>query len=97
MVNFDPIWSGEVHKVPFVEYYMPENVQIGKVKLLLGEVIDYKFKRACVAEFLAMMFFVVMCCGCAMVSLLLKQLCVLMDRFLVVYQGKVTDTRIFNC
>jgi len=35
----------------------------------LFEPIDYKFKRACVAECIAMFFFIVMCCGCAMVTL----------------------------
>jgi len=35
----------------------------------LWEPMDFKFWRACVAEFIAMMFFVVMCCGCAMVTL----------------------------
>lgn len=67
MGKFDPIWAPESHKIPYTEYYVPEHVTVGKVKLLLSEVIDYKFQRACVAEFLAMMFFVVMCCGCAMV------------------------------
>jgi MIP family channel proteins len=58
------------HKVPFFDYYLPEYVEFGKFKFLLGE--DYNnrnFKRACLAEFIAMMFFVVMCCGCAMVTL----------------------------
>lgn len=36
---------------------------------LYEAVIDYKFYRACAAEFIAMFFFVVMCCGCAMVTL----------------------------
>jgi glycerol uptake facilitator-like aquaporin len=33
------------------------------------EPINNKFLRACVAEFLAMLFFVLLCCGCAMVTL----------------------------
>ena len=41
------------------------------VHLKYDEEIDYKFVRACIAEFLAMMFFVVLCCGCAMVTLAL--------------------------
>jgi MIP family channel proteins len=35
----------------------------------LWEPINNKFYRACAAEFLAMMFFVLLCCGCAMVTL----------------------------
>ena len=41
----------------------------GRLTLMLGETIDFKFQRACVAEFIAMLFFVVICCGCAMVTL----------------------------
>lgn len=37
----------------------------------LWEPMDRKFWRACFAEFIAMLFFVVMCCGCAMVTLAL--------------------------
>lgn len=33
------------------------------------EEINNKFYRACLAEFIAMFFFVLMCCGCAMVTL----------------------------
>ena len=33
------------------------------------EPLDNKLWRACIAEFIAMFFFVVMCCGCAMVTL----------------------------
>ena len=62
-------YSAERHKLPCVSYTLPESVQIGRLKLMLGETIDYKFKRACVAEFIAMTFFVVICCGCAMVTL----------------------------
>ena len=63
------IFGTETHKIPYTQYNIPEFVQYGKVKLLLSEVIDYKFKRACFAEFLSMMFFIVICCGCAMVTL----------------------------
>lgn len=31
--------------------------------------MDKKFVIACYAEFIAMMFFVILCCGCAMVTL----------------------------
>jgi glycerol uptake facilitator-like aquaporin len=64
------IWSEKKHKVPFFDYYLPESVEWGKFRFMLGE--DYNnrnFRRACCAEFIAMMFFVVMCCGCAMVTL----------------------------
>ena len=37
--------------------------------LIIWEQIDNKFLRACLAEFKAMQTFVVMCCGCAMVTL----------------------------
>jgi aquaporin Z len=40
-----------------------------KNNIHLWEPINNKFLRACVAEFLAMLFFVVLCCGCAMVTL----------------------------
>lgn len=62
-------YSAERHKLPFLSYTLPESIQIGKLRLLLGETIDYKFQRACAAEFIAMLFFVVICCGCAMVTL----------------------------
>lgn len=62
-------YSIERHKLPFVSYTLPESIQIGKLRLLLGETIDYKFQRACVAELIAMLFFIVICCGCAMVTL----------------------------
>ena len=62
-------YSTERHKVPFTSYTLPESMQYGRLKLLLGETVDYKFQRACVAEFIAMLFFVVICCGCAMVTL----------------------------
>ena len=62
-------YSPITHLVPYTSYRVPEYVQYKKIKLLLGENIDYKFKRACAAEFIAMMFFVTLCCGCAMVTL----------------------------
>jgi MIP family channel proteins len=68
-MDFTPEYSPDVYKVPFFDYKLPAYVKFGKVKLLLGENIDYKFQRACVAEFIAMLFFVVLCCGCAMVTL----------------------------
>jgi aquaporin Z len=70
---FEPRYSDKYYKVPFLNIHLPEYVEFGsKVKLLLGEECDFKFQRACAAEFLAMMFFVVMCCGCAMVTLNLQ-------------------------
>lgn len=63
-------YSEKRHKIPFFDYTLPESVEYGKFRLLLGEDIDNRnFKRACIAEFVAMVFFVVMCCGCAMVTL----------------------------
>lgn len=59
----------KTHKLPFIEKYWPESVKCGKYSFMLGEEINYKFKQACIAEFIAMVFFVVICCGCAMVSL----------------------------
>lgn len=38
-------------------------------RIHLMEKIDEKFIKACLAESIAMLFFVVMCCGCAMVTL----------------------------
>ena len=55
------IYSTERYKLPFVKYTLPEYITYGKVTLKFGEVIDYKFQRACVAEFIAMLFFVTMC------------------------------------
>ena len=43
---------------------------LGK-KVHIWEDIDGKFMRACLAEFLAMHLFVLLCCGCAMVTLAL--------------------------
>ena len=59
----------ETNRIDFddpIPYRLPKNV-----KLLYDEPVDYKFVRACVAEFIAMTFFVVLCCGCAMVTLAL--------------------------
>lgn len=64
------VFSEKAHKIPLFDYNIPEFVEYGKVKLILGE--EYRtrgFRRACIAEFVAMMFFVIMCCGCAMVTL----------------------------
>lgn len=68
-MDLTPEYSPIFHKIPYFDYTLPEYVKIGKVQLLLGENVDYKFKRACVAEFIAMLFFVLLCCGCAMVTL----------------------------
>ena len=57
------------HKLPFVSYTLPETITYGKLTLTLGETVDFKLCRACLAEFIAMLFFVVICCGCAMVTL----------------------------
>ena len=67
-------YSTERHKIPLLpsKYTLPESITFGKVKLLIGETGDKKFQRACIAEFIAMLFFVVICCGCAMVTLNLK-------------------------
>jgi MIP family channel proteins len=63
-------WSGRQLKVPFFNIHLQEEVRYGGITLKITE--DYnttKFKQACVAEFISMMFFVVICCGCAMVTL----------------------------
>ena len=67
-------YSTERHKIPLLpsKYTLPESITFGKVKLLIGETGDKKFQRACIAEFIAMLFFVVICCGCAMVTLNLE-------------------------
>ena len=62
-------YSPVLHKIPYTNYNWPEWVQYKKLRLLVSEQIDYKFQRACIAEFIAMVFFVVICCGCAMVTL----------------------------
>lgn len=62
-------WGKEKIKVPCIDYYLPDYVKFGKVKLLLGEEWSYNLQRACIAEFIAMVFFVCICCGCAMVTL----------------------------
>lgn len=64
-------WSPITHNIPYTTKMIPEYVQYKKIKLILSEPIDYKFKRACVAEFIAMVFFITLCCGCAMVTLAL--------------------------
>lgn len=40
-----------------------------QINVHLWEKINGKFYRACLAEFIAMFFFVLMCCGCAMATL----------------------------
>lgn len=53
-------------------YNIPvEVVYFGK-KFTIWEDIDNKFIRACLAEFLAMQLFVLICCGSAMVALNLE-------------------------
>lgn len=67
-------YSDEKFKIPLFSYSWPKSVEVTgypKTRLLLGEQITPEFKKACVAEFIAMLFFVVMCCGCAMVNLAL--------------------------
>eukprot|EP01038_Epipyxis_sp_PR26KG_P006686 gene6686-9170_t len=63
------VYSSNKYLIPFLSSMWPEYVEYGSIKLLIGEEINGKFKRACFAEFLAMVFFVTMCCGCAMVTL----------------------------
>jgi glycerol uptake facilitator-like aquaporin len=48
---------------------IPLVIEIFGKQLQIWEDIDNKFLRACLAEFLAMHLFVLMCCGCAMVTL----------------------------
>jgi len=79
----DAKYSETKHKIPFFTYEWSETVEYKhtfkfgkkklpfKVELKLSEEIDADFQRACIAEFIAMVFFVVMCCGCAMVTLAL--------------------------
>lgn len=67
-------YSEESFKIPLFSYSWPKTVEVTgypKTRLQLGERITPEFKKACVAEFIAMLFFVVMCCGCAMVNLAL--------------------------
>jgi len=62
--------SGRQLKIPFFNLELHEEWRFGGITLKITEEYNtYKFKQACVAEFLAMMFFVVICCGCAMVTL----------------------------
>lgn len=69
------VYSQIKHKVPFLDLYLPEALYLKgdhsdtTFRLLLAEPVDKKFLLACWAEFLAMMFFVILCCGCAMVTL----------------------------
>jgi glycerol uptake facilitator-like aquaporin len=48
---------------------IPTVYEIFGRQLIIWEDIDNKFWRACLAEFLAMHLFVLLCCGCAMVTL----------------------------
>eukprot|EP01038_Epipyxis_sp_PR26KG_P006687 gene6687-9171_t len=48
---------------------IPTVIEIRGRTLIIWEDIDNKFIRACLAEFLAMHLFVLLCCGCAMVTL----------------------------
>jgi MIP family channel proteins len=48
---------------------LPTVIEIRGRTLIIWEDIDNKFIRACLAEFLAMHLFVLLCCGCAMVTL----------------------------
>lgn len=48
---------------------VPTVIEIRGRQLIIWEDIDNKFLRACLAEFLAMHLFVLLCCGCAMVTL----------------------------
>ena len=73
------------YKVPFFSYQLSEKVEYGKIRILLGEEIDGKFKRACVAEFIAMFFFVTMCCGCAMTTLAIPNPNLMMVSELIFY------------
>ena len=55
-----------------IDFDHPITIRLPKyVELKYDEPVDYKFVRACVAEFIAMVLFVVLCCGCAMVTLAL--------------------------
>lgn len=48
---------------------LPLTVDFMGKRFLVWEPIDNKFFRACLAEFMAMHLFVLLCCGCAMVTL----------------------------
>lgn len=54
--------------VPTVLHLFRDRFGVDK-QLIIWEDIDNKFLRACVAEFMAMHLFVLLCCGCAMVTL----------------------------
>jgi hypothetical protein len=49
-------YSIEAQKLPYLKHYLPESMQYGVLRLLLGETIDYNFQRACVAEFIVLFF-----------------------------------------
>ncbi len=48
---------------------LPAVIEIRGRTLIIWEDVDNKFMRACLAEFMAMHLFVLLCCGCAMVTL----------------------------
>jgi hypothetical protein len=48
---------------------VPTVYEIWGRQLIIWEDVDNKFIRACLAEFMAMHLFVLMSCGCAMVTL----------------------------
>ena len=57
------------HPIPWTNFRIPEHVTYRNIRIRLSEKINDNFKTACVAEFLAMMFFVTLCGGAAMVTL----------------------------
>jgi glycerol uptake facilitator-like aquaporin len=48
---------------------LPTIIEFRGRQLIIWEDVDNKFLRACLAEFMAMHLFVLLCCGCAMVTL----------------------------
>lgn len=81
----------EKYRIPYTQYEVTDYVQFGKVKLLLGETIDYKFKLACFAEFLSMVFFIVISCGCAMVSCI--YCCHIIETLNTIYLGNIESSK----
>ena len=49
-------------------FSIPQFVEFYGKRFQIMEEVDNKFLRACLAEFLAMHLFVLLCCGCAMVT-----------------------------
>jgi len=60
---------GKGKKVITRPSWCPDHIKFMGKKVQIWEDIDNKFQRACLAEFLAMHLFVLLCCGCAMVTL----------------------------